>query len=174
MEYDFTLKFKLATDDVDVDLLVERLGEAGCDDALVGVGQPGRIALDFTREAKSAEVAIVSALGNVKKAIPDAKLVEVGPDFVGLSDVAEIIGVTRQNMRKLMLAHVTTFPMPIHEGSAAVWHLAPVLKWLKERGTYRFEQTVFEVAYTAMQVNLAKEVTLLVPRLRREVRAFLT
>ena len=174
MEYDFTLKFKLATDDVDVDLLVERLGEAGCDDALVGVGQPGRIALDFTREAKSAEVAIVSALGNVKKAIPDAKLVEVGPDFVGLSDVAEIIGVTRQNMRKLMLAHVTTFPMPIHEGSAAVWHLAPVLKWLKERGTYRFEQAVFEVAYTAMQVNLAKEATLLVPRLRREVRAFLT
>jgi len=174
MEYDFTLKFKLATDDVDVDLLVERLGEAGCDDALVGVGQPGRIALDFTREAKSAEVAIVSALGNVKKAVPDAKLVEVGPDFVGLSDVAEIIGVTRQNMRKLMLAHVTTFPMPIHEGSAAVWHLAPVLKWLKERGTYRFEQTVFEVACTAMQVNLAKEVTLLVPRLRREVRAFLT
>ena len=174
MEYDFTLKFKLATDDVDVDLLVERLGEAGCDDALVGVGQPGRIALDFTREAKSAEVAIVSALGNVKKAVPDAKLVEVGPDFVGLSDVAEIIGVTRQNMRKLMLAHVTTFPMPIHEGSAAVWHLAPVLKWLKERGTYRFEQTVFEVAYTAMQGNLAKEVTLPVPRLRREVRAFLT
>ena len=67
----------------------------------------------------------------MKKAIPGAKLVEVGPDFVGLSDVAEIVGVTRQNMRKLMLAHVTTFPMPLHEGSAAVWHLAPVLEWLK-------------------------------------------
>ena len=171
MEYDFTLKFKLATDDADVDLLLERLGEAGCDDALVGVGQPGRIALDFTREAKSAEAAIVSALVDVKKAIPDAKLVEVGPDFVGLSDVAELIGVTRQNMRKLMLAHAASFPMPLHEGSAAIWHLATVLKWLKERGTYHIEQTVFEVAYTAMQVNLAKEVNSLVPRVRREVRA---
>ena len=171
MEYDFTLKFKLATDDVDADLLVERLGDAGCDDALVGIGQPGRIALDFTREAKSAEVAIVSALVDVKKAIPDARLVEVGPDFVGLSDVAELIGVTRQNMRKLMLAHPASFPMPVHEGSAAIWHLATVLKWLRERGTYHFEQTVFEVAYTAMQVNLAKEANSLVPRVRREVRA---
>ena len=170
MEYDFTLKFKLATDELDVDSLVERLGEANCDDALVGVGQPGRIALDFTREAESAEAAIVSALADVKKAIPGARLVEVGPDFVGLSDVAEIVGVTRQNMRKLMLAHVSTFPMPLHEGSAAVWHLAPVLEWLKERGTYQFEQTVFEVACTAMQVNLAKEVNSLVPRLRRELR----
>jgi hypothetical protein len=171
MAYDFTLKFKLATDEVDADLLIERLGEAGCDDALVGVGQPGRIALDFTREAKSAEAAIVSALADVKKAIPDAKLAEVGPDFVGLSDVADLIGVTRQNMRKLMLAHTSSFPMPLHEGSAAIWHLAAILKWLKGRGTYHVEETVFDVAYAAMQVNLAKEVSALVPRVRREVRA---
>jgi hypothetical protein len=77
-------------------------------------------------------------------------------------------------MRKLMLAHSTSFPMPLHEGSAAVWHLAPVLEWLKQRGTYRIEQTMYEVAYTAVQVNLAKEVTSLVPRLRREVQAFVT
>jgi len=139
--------------------------------AFFGCGNVDAEALDFTREAKSAEAAIVSALVDVKKAIPDAKLVEVGPDFVGLSDVAELIGVTRQNMRKLMLAHAASFPMPLHEGSAAIWHLATVLKWLKERGTYHIEQTVFEVAYTAMQVNLAKEVNSLVPRVRREVRA---
>lgn len=43
MEYEFTLKFMLAAD-VAVDEIVERLGVAGCDDALVGIGQPGRIA----------------------------------------------------------------------------------------------------------------------------------
>lgn len=172
MEYDFTLKFKVNTDDVDA--LVERLGEAGCDDALVGVGQPGRIALDFTREAQSAETAIISALADVKHAIPDAKLVEVSPDFVGLSDVAELIGVTRQNMRKLRLAHASSFPPPIHEGSAAVWHLAPVLMWLEERGNYLGEQTVLEVARAAMQVNLAKEAKQLIPRVRREVRVLVT
>ena len=58
MEYTFTLKYQLADDDRDVDALVERLGAAGCDDALVGIGQPGRLALEFTREADSADAAL--------------------------------------------------------------------------------------------------------------------
>ena len=62
MEYTFTLKYPLAEHDSDPDVLVERLGEAGCDDALVGIGQPGRLALEFTREAESAQVAVRSAL----------------------------------------------------------------------------------------------------------------
>lgn len=33
-----------------MDALFERLAEEGCDDALVGVGQPRRLALEFTRE----------------------------------------------------------------------------------------------------------------------------
>ncbi|MEW3697554.1 DNA-binding protein, partial [Pseudomonas aeruginosa] len=55
MEYIFTLKYQLADDDRDPETLVERLGEAGCDDALIGIGQPGRLALEFTREAENAE-----------------------------------------------------------------------------------------------------------------------
>ena len=58
MEYTFTLKYQLAADDRDADALVERLGEAGCDDALVGIGQPGRLALEFTREAADADDAV--------------------------------------------------------------------------------------------------------------------
>ena len=53
MEYDFTLKFQLAADDCDLDQIVERLAVAGCDDATVGVGQPGRISLVFAREGSS-------------------------------------------------------------------------------------------------------------------------
>ena len=41
MEYTFTLKYQFAKDDCDLSVLVEHLGEAGCDDALVGIGQPG-------------------------------------------------------------------------------------------------------------------------------------
>ena len=37
MEYTFTLKYQLTDDDRDPDALVERLAEAGCDDALVGI-----------------------------------------------------------------------------------------------------------------------------------------
>ncbi len=171
MEYVFTLKYQLSDYDCDVDELVERLGAAGCDDALVGLGQPGRIALEFTREAESAEEALVSALANVKTAIPSAKLIEAAPDFVGLTDVAQAVGVTRQNMRKLMITYATSFPTPVHEGSATVWHLADILAWLQAKGTYKLEQALLDVAATAMQINLAKEVRQMAPRIRREIRA---
>lgn len=157
MDYEFTLKFTLPANHPPVEDLVERLGEAGCDDALVGIGQANRIALEFTREADSAKSAIFSALATVKAAIPGAKLLEVTPDFVGLSDVAERVGVSRQNMRKLMLAHKNHFPVPVHEGSAALWHLAPVLAWLRERADYAIPASLLEVAHIAMQINLAKE-----------------
>lgn len=156
MEYIFILKYQLDERASDRDALMERLGEAGCDDALVGIGQPGRLALEFTREAKSAKAAVRSALVDVKRAIPSAKLVEAAPDFVGLTDVAEIVGVSRQNMRKLMLANRESFPAPVHEGSASIWHLAEVLVWLKEKGSYMFERAVMETAQATLEVNLAK------------------
>ncbi|MFM0484918.1 DNA-binding protein [Paraburkholderia strydomiana] len=169
MEYTFTLKYKLAAQDCDLDAIVERLGEAGCDDATIGVGQPGRLALVFAREGTSALEALVSALGDVKEAVPSARLVEAGPDFVGLTDVAEIAGVSRQNMRKLMLSHAVEFPPPVHEGSASVWHLSDVLDWLNSRGGYDINAEVLDVARSAKQTNLAKEARGLEPRLNRRL-----
>jgi hypothetical protein len=171
MEYEFELRFKLPTDDADAGDLVERLGEAGCDDALIGIGQPGRIALRFTREAESAKSAIVSALEDVKKAIPAAKLIEAGPDFVGLTDIADMLGMSRQNMRKLMLVHAANFPAPVHEGSAAIWHLEPVLQWLRSKGGYDISQEQVDVAHIAMQINLIKAADRLELPMQREVRA---
>lgn len=156
MEYIFTLKYLLIEDASDADELVERLAAAGCDDSLIGLGIPGRIALEFTREANSAREAMVSALADVKRAIPTARMIEAVPDFVGLSDVAEVVGVTRQNMRKLMV-NARSFPIPVHEGSAAVWHLADILSWLDAKGTYQFDKSILEVAKTAMQLNFARE-----------------
>ncbi len=173
MEYTFTLKYQLADDNRDPDALVERLGEAGCDDALVGIGQPGRLALEFTREAADAEAAVCSALTDVRRAVPSARLIEVAPDLVGLTDVADIVGVSRQNMRKLMLAHPGTFPAPVHEGSASIWHLADVLAWLQARGSYSLAKDVLDVARVALEVNVAKEGRRL-PRSRsRELQALL-
>ncbi|USX29487.1 DNA-binding protein [Oxalobacteraceae bacterium OTU3CINTB1] len=157
MEYIFTLKYQLADDDRDADGLVERLGQQGCDDALVGIGQPGRLALEFTRDADNAEAAVRSALADVRRAIPSATLTEVAPDLVGLTDVAELVGVSRQNMRKLMLTYPGSFPAPVHEGSSSIWHLADVLAWLHTKGGYSLTQDVLEVANVALQVNVAKE-----------------
>lgn len=170
MEYTFTLKYRLSDGDCDHTDLVERLGAAGCDDALIGMGQPGRIALEFTRAANSAVDAFVSALADVKRAIPTARLIEAAPDFVGLTDVAELAGMTRQNMRKLMISHSTNFPIPVHEGIAAVWHLADVLTWLQAKGAYKLEQAIVEVAKTAKQINLAKEAGQLAPEMQRTLK----
>jgi predicted DNA-binding transcriptional regulator AlpA len=157
MEYTFTLKYQLHERDAEPDPLIDRLALAGCDDALVGIGQPGRIALEFTRAAPSANAAMRSALEDVRRAIPGAHLIEASPDFVGLTDVAELVGVSRQNMRKLMLTHTDSFPLPVHEGSTAVWHLADVLDWLQARMGYMVNADLRQVARVTMQVNIARE-----------------
>lgn len=171
MEYDFVLRFRLADVGPVGDDVVERLGEAGCDDALVGVGAPGRVALMFTREASSAKQAILSALEDVRSALPDAELIEVGPDLAGLSDIAELVGVSRQNMRKLMMSHAATFPAPMHEGSTALWHLTSVLEWLNARDGYSIDKRLLDVARMAMQVNLAKKLQLLKQPVEKRIRA---
>ena len=169
MDYEFTLKFKLPESESDADAVIEKLGAAGCTDALVGVGTPGRVALDFTRAGKSAKEAVRTALRDVRKAIPGAELVEAGPDFVGVTDVAEYAGVTRQNIRKLIVVHSNDFPPAIHDGSASVWHLAAVLKWFKDRGTRPVEPTLMEVAEVAMHLNITRQTKLLSPRLYKEL-----
>ena len=157
MDYIFTLKYRLPDHEDNLDALAGRLGSGGCDDALVGIGQPGRLALEFTREAVDADEAVRSALADVRRAAPSARLIEVAPDLVGLTDVADIVGVSRQNMRKLMLAHPGSFPAPVHEGSASIWHLADVLGWMQAKGGYALAREVLDVARAALQVNVAKE-----------------
>ncbi|HAL66823.1 MAG TPA: DNA-binding protein [Pseudomonas sp.] len=153
MNYEFTLKFQVS-DRHDIGGLLERLVSHGCDDALVGIGQPGRLALSFVREANSADDAIRSALCDVQRAVPTANLIEATPDLVGLTDVAELIGVSRQNMRKLMLVHSIDFPPPVHHGRTCLWHLADILAWLQKRGTYPVRQNVVELAHSAMVINI--------------------
>lgn len=157
MEFSFVLKYRLAESNQDLDDVIERLAEAGCDDSLIGTGTAGRIALDFTREAESADAAVFSALSDVKRALPDAELIEAGPDYVGLSDIANIIGVSRQYMRKLWTENSSSFPPPVHAGSASLWHLADVLNWLSAKGSFESEKAgILQIADTAMQVNIAK------------------
>lgn len=88
MEYSFTLKYQLSALDCDHDDIVERLGAAGCDDALIGIGLPGRVALEFLREEKDAEAALISALADIKNAVPTATLIEAAT----VRHLAEVLG----------------------------------------------------------------------------------
>ena|SRR5690606_25063739 len=156
-EYEFTLKFRLLDANADPEQFIDALAEAGCDDATVGIGQKGRIALAFNREAANALDAVVSAMKAVKAAIPGAELVEASPDFVGLTDVAELVGCTRQNIRKLMITNLATFPAAVHEGSQAIWHLRPVLAWFSETQKRAIDRSLIEISEVTMKVNIAKE-----------------
>ncbi len=153
-EFDFTLKYRFERPDTNPEQFVDALAEAGCDDATVGIGQAGRIALNFCRESASAVEAVTSAIQDVQKAIPNARLVEVTPDYVGITDIAGLFGFSRQYMRKLLAQRGSDFPEPIHEGKPSLWHLFDVLFWFKHHETREVEQSLLELAEINMQLNL--------------------
>ncbi len=162
--YGFSLLFTLPAEDEDPDIHVEALYEAGCADATIGIGKLGMIALDFDRDAASAHAAIESAMRDVRKVIPKAKLVEASPDYVGLTEAAEIAGFSRQNMRKLMLKDTNSFPVAVHIGNPAVYHLDAVLKWFKDVRKIAVRDDLVEISTVTRQINLAKELSQLPKR----------
>lgn len=50
-------------------------------------------------------------------------MIEAGPDYVGLTEIAELLGISRQAMRKIMATNIEAFPLPVHEGNPSIWHL---------------------------------------------------
>ncbi len=156
----FTLNFMLPRREDSPDQYLDALYEAGCDDAVVGVGQYGMLGLDFTRAAASAEDAIGSAIENVRSAIPGAKLVQAGPDLVGLTEMAAIFGFTRQNMRKYATGQSSAaevFPTPAVLGDPSLWHLAEIVAWLKLNTSIQPPNQVLEVSKAAAKLNFECE-----------------
>jgi hypothetical protein len=156
--YEFTLTFALASANAEPATFLDALFEAGCDDATVGVGRQGSIALDFSREAPSAENAIRTAVASVRRAIPGAQLLEVKPDLVNLTDVAELVGVSRQNIRKYAAGEMRTvqmpFPIPCFSGTPSLWHLYEIAVWLFKHTDLRPPREIVELSLAAYKINL--------------------
>jgi predicted DNA-binding transcriptional regulator AlpA len=158
--YTFVLNFTLPDGRDNPEHYLDALYECGCDDAAVGVGQRGMIGLDFTRAAGSAEDAIGSAVENVRSAIPDTALVQAGPDLVGLTQMAEIFGFSRQNMRKYATGQSgapEAFPLPVVLGDPNLWHLAEIVAWLRLNTTVRPPDDVLDVSKVAAKMNFEVE-----------------
>ena len=155
-EFEFTLKFILSDSSVDPDVFIENLAAAGCDDAIIGIGRHGRIAFNFCREGESAKETMLSAIMDVKSVILDAKLIEASPDMVGVSEAAELLGCSRQNLRNLMLSHHETFPAPSHESKQlTVYRLSDVLHWFQYTQIgYNINPRTLEIAEASKEVNI--------------------
>lgn len=167
-EYEFTLKFKLPDSNTDPEIYIDKLYESGCDDALIGIGKKGYLALDFIRESSSAYEAMSSAIKDVRKVIPQADIVEASPDFVGVTDVANLLGCTRQNVQKLISKDNLQCPPAVYEGAQSIWHLAELLTWLGRHKDYKIEESLMEIAITTKILNLAKQSKTLDPEMQEK------
>jgi hypothetical protein len=103
-EFEFDLVFALPEGAGDEAAILDALFEAGCDDAVPGLGQSGLLGLSFSRAGEDAETVIRGAIADALRALPDgARLREVRPDLVSLADVAARLGVSRQALQKRRL-----------------------------------------------------------------------
>jgi len=159
-EFEFELIFKITDEDSNPDIYMDALFEAGCDDAIVAMGKNGILSLSFIREDEDAYKALRSAIFSVKKAISNAVLIEVSPDYVGISDMAKLLGFSRQNARKIFAT--SSGPAPVHVGSSQLWHLSEVFDWLsnsKETKKYEINASLIEIANITKNINFAIDTT---------------
>lgn len=82
MEFAFTLRYRLATQDHDYDALSAQLAAGGCDDALVSINRAGYLVLDFLRPADSAAAALSAAIADVQRALPSSELIDIRAGFM--------------------------------------------------------------------------------------------
>ncbi len=162
-EYDFALNFKFSNPEINPEIYLDALYEAGLSDAVFGIGEKGGISVDIIRESESAYDAIYSAIEQVKSVIPDANLTHVSPDIVGVRDLAEIFECTRQNIQKFVSKR--DFPEPLYKNSQAIWYLRTVLRWFTQNSDKKINQEMIDVAELAREINLSLEKKLSNPEL---------
>lgn len=149
-EFDFDLIFALPEGAPDEEALLDALHEAGCDDAVVGLGRPGSVGLAFIRAGQDPEAVIVEAVGQAAAALPaGAELREVRPDLVSLADVAARLQVTRQALQKRPM------PPPSVGGLYRVSEMPPYLAAARGKmgDGLRSAQAWFAAAPGAQRVN---------------------
>lgn len=126
--------------------LEDALFEAGCDDALVCFYNHS-VYLEFDRRAESLREAIASAISDVENSRLPVRVESVDAgDFVGLSDMAELSGLSRQAVAMLKDGKRGdgSFPSPVLrlEGSQPLWKWSQVARWLFQHGKIPEELSV--------------------------------
>lgn len=147
--YGFTLILAGVWDDM-TDEMVGRFLGAGCDDGSPGLCEH-RVSVIFSREAETAESAILSAIRDVRAAgFEVERIAEADP--MSQLDIADRMGKSKQYVHQLMtgVRGPGTFPPPLTPGR---WSWAVVAGWLADNGLA--DAALAECARVAAVVNAA-------------------
>lgn len=153
-------QFTLVLDGVDDQTpnLEDSLFEVGCDDALINY-KNGTVYLDFDREDKDLEHAIISAIKAVESADLGAKILSVAPEhLVSLSDIAERVSMSRQAVSLFVLGERGTkdFPKPILKiaNKSPLWRWSMVAEWFYRQQKIK-DHEVIDFANVIEDINAA-------------------
>ena len=127
--------FTLIVDGPDLqdDMFIDRLFEAGCDDAAIGRSD-GIQYVDFDREAASLDEAVLSAVRDVEH-VDGVSVVRVADaGLVSMTDIASRIGRTRESVRLLITGARGPggFPAPVTDPRSRyrLWRWSDVTHWI--------------------------------------------
>lgn len=131
-----THHFTLIVDGADSqdEAMLDRLFEAGCDDALVGSAD-GVQFIDFDRDAASLDAAVLSAVADVEQAGRIRVVRLAGAGLVSMADIAARTGRTRESVRLLVSGArgPGSFPAPATDPRSRyrLWRWADVARWFR-------------------------------------------
>jgi hypothetical protein len=142
-EYDFALVVGGVSDLTPA--IEDALFEAGCDDATISM-QHGRLYVEFSRIAPSLDEAILSAIGDIRKAGIGAEILRVDEcNLVTASEIARRMGRSRQLVHQYMngTRGPGSFPPPeCHlTDHAPLWAWCAVSYWLVENNLLRPQES---------------------------------
>ena len=131
-----TFHFTLIVDGPDLQdqSMIDRLFEAGCDDATVG-SSDGVQYVDFDREAEALEDAILSAVDDLEKleGVEVIRIADAG--LASLADIAARVDRTRESVRLLVSGArgPGNFPKPVTDPRSRyrLWRWSEVASWFK-------------------------------------------
>lgn len=154
-KYNFTL-IASGIDPALNEIEVDRLYEAGCDDATVST-QKGFIVLEFDREGRNFISALFSAIANVQKA--GGVIERIEPDhLVSASEIAKRCGLGRAAISLYAAGERREgFPRPIARVTteSPLWDWVEVASWLHQRN--RLDRATAVQARLVRVVNRAIE-----------------
>ncbi|MGA5655197.1 DNA-binding protein [Rahnella contaminans] len=154
--FNFTLTLSGVTSDTEK--LEDALFESGCDDALISFYGTS-VYLEFDRESTSFAKALLTAIRDIESAGLNARVESVDSALVGLSDIAELTGLTRQSVALLKDGSrgSRNFPNPVQrlKGNSPLWRWKSVVDWLVAEGRLPAGDHRVEGSRILENINLA-------------------